>query len=102
MNTTTMVNHEEAHAAVPAHHETRGGMKAIDEILARRAQAGKLVAGVAAASSSDMFKGPVSLSTRWLMSRDRMLMMTQTDGMPLAKRWDGNKGPGHSSRGHRH
>ena len=32
----------------------------IDEILARRAKAGKLVAGVAAASDSDMWKGPVS------------------------------------------
>lgn len=32
----------------------------IDEILARRARTGKLVAGVAAASDSDMFKGDVS------------------------------------------
>lgn len=31
----------------------------IDEISKRRADAGKLVAGVAAASNSDMFKGPV-------------------------------------------
>lgn len=33
----------------------------IDAINARRAQAGKLKAGIAAASSSDMFKGSVSL-----------------------------------------
>lgn len=31
----------------------------IAEIQKRRADAGKLVAGVAAASNSDMFKGPV-------------------------------------------
>lgn len=33
--------------------------KVIGEIQKRRADAGKLVAGVAAASNSDMFKGPV-------------------------------------------
>lgn len=36
------------------------GSSIIQEILARRAKAGKLVAGVAAASDSDMWKGPVS------------------------------------------
>lgn len=36
------------------------GASVIDEIKARRAKAGKLVAGVAAASDSDMFKGSVS------------------------------------------
>lgn len=36
------------------------GATVIDEIKARRAKAGKLVAGVAAASDSDMFKGSVS------------------------------------------
>ncbi|OAA79998.1 Pyridoxal phosphate-dependent transferase, major domain protein [Akanthomyces lecanii RCEF 1005] len=43
--------------------------KVIGEIQKRRADAGKLVAGVAAASNSDMFKGP-------------------QDGKPKAKRWD--------------
>lgn len=51
---------EAAPAAKQAHHESRGGMRAIDAIMARRAQAGKLVAGIAAASDSDMFKGSVS------------------------------------------
>ncbi|KAK2591860.1 Aromatic/aminoadipate aminotransferase 1 [Conoideocrella luteorostrata] len=45
------------------------GRSIIQEILARRAKAGKLIAGVAAASDSDMWKGP------------------QT-GKPKAKRWD--------------
>jgi hypothetical protein len=36
-------------------------MRAIDDIMARRARAGKLVAGIAAASDSDMFKGSVSV-----------------------------------------
>lgn len=51
-------------AAVPATEPARfdKGQRpsAIDEVLARRAKSGKLVAGVAAASDSDMFKGPVS------------------------------------------
>ncbi|OAA63963.1 Pyridoxal phosphate-dependent transferase, major domain protein [Cordyceps fumosorosea ARSEF 2679] len=41
----------------------------IEEIRKRRADSGRLVAGVAAASNSDMFKGP-------------------QDGKPKAKRWD--------------
>ncbi|KAG6041565.1 hypothetical protein E4U41_003581 [Claviceps citrina] len=41
----------------------------IQEIMARRATAGKLIAGVAAASDSDMFKG-------------------STAGKPRARRWD--------------
>ncbi|KAI6785848.1 Aromatic amino acid aminotransferase-like protein [Emericellopsis cladophorae] len=65
----TPVNNEAAPAAALAHHEKRGGLKVIDDILARRAKAGKLVAGIAAASNSDMFKG-------------------STDDMPSAKRWD--------------
>ena len=50
---------EAAPAAKPARHETGSGMRAIDGIAARRAKAGKLVAGIAAASDSDMFKGSV-------------------------------------------
>lgn len=38
------------------------GSSIIQEILARRATAGKLIAGIAAASDSDMFKGSVSCS----------------------------------------
>lgn len=38
--------------------------KVIGEIQKRRADAGKLVAGVAAASNSDMFKGPVCWTAR--------------------------------------
>ncbi|KAH7136550.1 pyridoxal phosphate-dependent transferase [Dactylonectria macrodidyma] len=45
------------------------GVSAIKEIMTRRAKAGKLVAGVAAGSNSDMFKG-------------------STAGMPNAKQWD--------------
>ena len=55
---------EAAPAAKQAHHESRRGMRAIDGIMARRAQAGKLVAGIAAASDSDMFKDSVSIKSR--------------------------------------
>lgn len=43
----------------PAHFDKAHKLSAIDEVKARRVKAGKLVAGVAAASDSDMFKGPV-------------------------------------------
>jgi aromatic amino acid aminotransferase I len=39
--------------------EKGGSWAALDAIHERRAKAGRLVAGVAAASDSDMFKGPV-------------------------------------------
>ncbi|PHH78284.1 hypothetical protein CDD82_3140 [Ophiocordyceps australis] len=58
---------EAAPASVCAKEKTRSS--AIGQVLSRRARAGKLVAGVAAASDSDMFKGP------------------QT-GKPKALRWD--------------
>lgn len=51
---------EAAPAARPAKHESDRGARAIDGIAARRVKAGKLVAGIAAASDSDMFKGSVS------------------------------------------
>jgi aromatic amino acid aminotransferase I len=44
-----------------AHYEGGRGRNMIDEITERRVKAGKLVAGIAAASDSDMFKGPVRL-----------------------------------------
>lgn len=50
---------EAAPAARPAHFETTHRVPAIEAVAARRAKAGKLVAGVAAASDSDMFKGSV-------------------------------------------
>ncbi|KAM4059411.1 aminotransferase class I and II domain-containing protein [Hirsutella rhossiliensis] len=62
-------NTEAAPAARQAHHDDHQRSSAIGDVLARRARAGKLVAGIAAASDSDMFKGP------------------QT-GKPKAKRWD--------------
>lgn len=49
---------EAALVAQPAAH-VKGSV--VDAINVRRAKAGKLVAGIAAASSSDMFKGSVSL-----------------------------------------
>lgn len=52
---------EAAPAARPAHYDTSQQLSAIDAVKERRLKAGKLVAGVAAASDSDMFKGPVSL-----------------------------------------
>ncbi|KAF7544203.1 hypothetical protein G7046_g9833 [Stylonectria norvegica] len=52
-----------------AHFDKEQRPSAIDDVLARRAKAGKLVAGVAAASDSDMFKGP-------------------TTGKPKAKQWN--------------
>lgn len=42
---------------------------AIEAVMQRRVQAGKFAPGIAAASDSDMFKGP-------------------QDGKPKAKRWD--------------
>lgn len=54
-------NAEAAPAAKQAHFERADdSTPGINEIMARRAKAGKLVAGIAAASDSDMFKGPVS------------------------------------------
>jgi len=65
-----MTNTEAAPAAKQAHFEGgNDGTPGISEIVARRAKAGRLVAGIAAASDSDMFKG-------------------STEGMPPAKRWD--------------
>ncbi|KAM0379737.1 hypothetical protein ACHAPK_000313 [Fusarium culmorum] len=60
---------EAAPAARPAHYDTSQKLSAIDAVKERRLKAGKLVAGVAAASDSDMFKGP-------------------TTGLPKSKRWD--------------
>jgi aromatic amino acid aminotransferase I len=51
---------EAAPAARPAHYDTSQQLSAIDAVKERRLKAGRLVAGVAAASDSDMFKGPVS------------------------------------------
>lgn len=51
---------EASPVARQAHFDKENGLHGIAEITARRAKAGKLVAGVAAASDSDMFKGPVS------------------------------------------
>ncbi|KAF4122604.1 aromatic amino acid aminotransferase I / 2-aminoadipate transaminase [Geosmithia morbida] len=59
---------EAAAVAQPAHHHGHERSNAIDEIMARRAKAGRLEAGVAAPSHSNMFKG-------------------STEGMPKAKRW---------------
>jgi aromatic amino acid aminotransferase I len=56
-------------AARHARYEGSQTPSAVDEIALRRAKAGKLIAGVAAPSDSDMFKG-------------------STAGMPKAKRWD--------------
>ncbi|KAK9444421.1 Pyridoxal phosphate-dependent transferase, major domain protein [Metarhizium brunneum] len=66
------VNGNHAAAAAALNGTKNGvtpGSSIIEDILARRAKAGKLVAGIAAASDSDMWKGP------------------QT-GKPKAKRWD--------------
>lgn len=59
--TSRMTNTEAAPAAKQAHFEGgNDGTPGISEIVARRAKAGRLVAGIAAASDSDMFKGSVS------------------------------------------
>lgn len=58
---STSANTEAAPAAKQAHFEgSDDSTPGIYEIAARRAKAGKLVAGIAAASDSDMFKGSVS------------------------------------------
>ena len=56
-----------------ANGEPNSASPVIQAILARRAKAGKLVAGVAAASDSDMFKGPVSRSLE-----RRLLLLHET------------------------
>ncbi|KAI5463038.1 pyridoxal phosphate-dependent transferase [Mariannaea sp. PMI_226] len=66
---SSLLNAEAAAVARPAHDANEERLSAIDEIKARRAKAGKFVAGIAAASDSDMFKG-------------------STSGKPKAKRWD--------------
>ncbi|KAL7927410.1 pyridoxal phosphate-dependent transferase [Trichoderma austrokoningii] len=60
---------EAAAVAQPATHEVEYSPSVLRDIAARRAKAGKLVAGIAAASDSDMFKGSQA-------------------GKPKAKRWD--------------
>lgn len=61
----------------------------INDVLQRRAKAGKLVAGTAAYSDSDMFKAPVSLLGgavcvwKWWLT-----LCVQSIGKPKAKRWD--------------
>lgn len=80
---------EAAPDAKQAHFESGRGLRAIDEILARRAKAGKLVAGIAAASDSDMFKGSVSFTPiRSCMSSHSDRTFLKTAGKPKAKRWD--------------
>lgn len=62
LHTRSSLNSAEAAAtAQPATHEVDYAPSLLGEIAARRAKAGKLVAGIAAASDSDMFKGPVSV-----------------------------------------
>ncbi|KAM6538771.1 Aromatic/aminoadipate aminotransferase 1 [Fusarium falciforme] len=75
-----LLSAEAAPAARPAHYDNSQQLSAIDEVKARRAKAGKLVAGVAAASDSDMFKGP-------------------TTGLPKSKRWDSHLSHESSIRG---
>lgn len=63
----------------------------LNDILERRAKAGKLVAGTAAYSDSDMFKAPVSFLW-WALPRraDTVtdICILQTVGKPKAKKWD--------------
>lgn len=58
-NANRLNSAEAAPAARPARYESEPKPSALDDIAARRAKAGKLIAGVAAASNSDMFKGSV-------------------------------------------
>ena len=51
---------EASPVARSAKYEASSQPSVIEEIALRRVKAGKLVAGVAAASNSDMFKGDVS------------------------------------------
>lgn len=64
---------EAAPVARPAHYDNSQQLSAIDEVKARRVKAGKLVAGVAAASDSDMFKGPVSCHECHRVERRRLI-----------------------------
>ncbi|RCI11085.1 hypothetical protein L249_7321 [Ophiocordyceps polyrhachis-furcata BCC 54312] len=64
----SLSNAEAAPTASPARLERQQTSSALDDVLARRVRAGRLVAGVAAASHSDMFKGP-------------------QNGKPKARRW---------------
>ena len=51
---------EAAPSQPKAHFEKASVLPEISDVLTRRIKAGKLVAGIAAPSDSDMFKGPVS------------------------------------------
>lgn len=55
----TLYSAEAAPSQPKARHDKAQSVPAIGDVMARRAKAGKLVAGIAAASDSDMFKGPV-------------------------------------------
>lgn len=61
----------------------------INDILARRAKAGKLVAGTAAYSDSDMFKAPVRVPCSLDVCGTFVAnLLLQSIGKPKAKRWD--------------
>ena len=59
-NKPSLYSAEAAPSQPRAHHDKEQSFPAVADVLARRVKAGKLVAGIAAASDSDMFKGPVS------------------------------------------
>lgn len=56
----TATNGTEPTAATNGHTFPESSSEVVNIIMKRRAEAGKLVAGIGAASDSDMFKGPVS------------------------------------------
>lgn len=63
----------------------------LNDILERRAKAGKLVAGTAAYCDSDMFKAPVGFLLRGLLVSAIAvtdMRILQTVGKPKAKKWD--------------
>jgi hypothetical protein len=62
----------------------------VNGVSARRAKAGKLIAGVAAATSSDQFKTPVSipLPNQVLGLAQQVTDESQATWKPKAKRWD--------------
>jgi hypothetical protein len=62
----------------------------VNGVSARRAKAGKLIAGVAAATSSDQFKTPVSIPplTHVFGLAKQVSNESQSTWKPKAKRWD--------------
>lgn len=64
------------HADTNGFHAEQKASEILAEIAQRRAAAGKFVAGIAAATDSDMYKGPVCLTYTALFSHTGLTRIT--------------------------